>query len=137
MEEEISLLANIGPFSTYFCLSLVAVVIFKVLYSALTPHKEYVLIKEQRNEAAGLAYGGAILGFCIALAGAASNSVGITDYIFWAVVALVGQLVAFAVTLIFMPLLSDRIEANEVSAAYVLASLSIGIGFLNAACMSY
>jgi putative membrane protein len=36
-----------------------------------------------------------------------------------------------------MPKIAERIEQNEVSAGIMLAALSIAVGLLNAACMTY
>ncbi|NCT49524.1 MAG: DUF350 domain-containing protein, partial [Paraglaciecola sp.] len=83
-------------------------------------------------------FGGAMIGFSIALAGAASNSLHVIDFAIWGVVALLAQLLAFALLrFTFMPLIAERINQNEVSAGTMLAAISVSIGLLNAACMSY
>ncbi|WP_372621631.1 DUF350 domain-containing protein, partial [Alteromonas stellipolaris] len=80
----------------------------------------------------------AIVGFAIALASAATHSVAIVDFIIWAVVAIIAQSLAFALLrFTFMPKIAQRINENEVSAGVMLASMSIAVGLLNAACMTY
>ena len=132
------ILIAIGNFALYFGISLVFLMLFKFVYTLVTPHDEWTLIKEQQNVAASIGFGGAIIGFAIALASAASNSVSLLDFATWGVIALIAQCLAFAVVrFIFMPKIVERIEQNEISAGVVLGATSIAIGLLNAACMSY
>lgn len=131
-------LIAIGNFALYFGISLVFLMLFKFVYTIVTPHDEWALIKDQQNVAAAIGFGGAIIGFAIALASAASNSVSLLDFATWGVIALIAQCLAFAVVrFIFMPKIVERIEQNEISAGVVLGATSIAIGLLNAACMSY
>lgn len=125
-------------FSLYFFVSLAALVLFKVIYSAITPHDEWKLIKEEKNTAAGIAFSGAIVGYAIALHGVVSNSVSLLDLVIWAAIAMVAQLLAFAIVrFIFMPKIVSRIENGEVSAGVVLAAISVAVGLLNSASMTY
>ncbi|WP_028113409.1 DUF350 domain-containing protein [Ferrimonas kyonanensis] len=131
-------LAGIGPFFTYLVIGLALIAVFKVIYSAITPYDEWGLVKENQNQAAAIGIGGALVGFTLALAAAASNSVSVTDYLLWAGVALLAQLLAFtAVRFVILPGLVEKIEQNNVAAAIVLAAINISVGLLNAACMSY
>jgi putative membrane protein len=132
------LLSNIGNFALYFGSAIALLFIFKVVYAFVTPHDEWLLIKDQQNTAASIAFGGAIVGFAIAVGGAASNSVAYLDFVVWALLALVAQLLAFVILkLTFMPKISERIENNETSAGVMLGLVSVAVGILNAACMSY
>ncbi|PCH63527.1 MAG: hypothetical protein COC09_05680 [Gammaproteobacteria bacterium] len=136
MEALVESLSGLAGFALYFVLSLLALIIFKTIYSKITPHKEWQLVKEN-NVAAACGFAGSILGYSIAIAGAASNSVSPLDFILWAVVALVAQLVAFGLLRLFMPKISQRIQDNEIAAGIMLGGYSIAIGVINAACMSY
>ena len=132
------LLNSLLGFGAYFGLSLVFIVVFKFAYALVTPHDEWKLIREDKSVAAAIGLGGALLGFAIALSGAASNSVSLIDFAIWGVVALLAQSIAFLlIRLIFMPKIVERIEANEVSAGIMLAATSVAVGLLNAACMTY
>ncbi|WKD51362.1 DUF350 domain-containing protein [Microbulbifer spongiae] len=138
MAQPYDLLTGIVHFAAYFGLSLVFLIVFKFLYTMVTPHDEWKLIRENKNVSAAIGFGGAILGFAIAVAGAASNSVTLIDFATWAVVALVAQLLAFAIIRFgFMPRIVERIEEGEISAGIMLAATTISVGVLNAACMSY
>lgn len=132
------LLTAIGSFLLYFALAIGALILFKVVYTRITPHDEWKLIKEDKNLASAVAFGGAIVGFALALAGAISNSVSLGDFLIWAIVALFAQTVAFAVVrFVFMPKIVERIEQNEISAGVMLGAVSIAVGLLNAASMTY
>jgi len=138
MDQPYALLTGILHFAAYFGLSLVFVIAFKFLYALVTPHDEWKLIREDKNTAAAIGFGGAILGFAIALGGAASNSVSLVDFATWALIALVAQLLAFAIARFgFMPRIVARIEEGEVSAGIMLAAIALAVGVLNAACMTY
>lgn len=136
--ESQELLNSILHFSAYFVLSLIFVIVFKFVYALVTPHDEWKLIKEDKNVAAAVGFGGAVIGFSLALSGAASNSVSLLDFATWGVIALIAQSLAFVVVrFVFMPKIVERIIANEVSAGVMLAATSISVGLLNAACMAY
>lgn len=138
MDQQYDLLTGIVHFGAYFGLSLALLIAFKFLYALVTPHDEWKLIREQKNTAAAIGFGGAVLGFAIALGGAASNSVSLVDFVTWAVIALVAQLIAFAIIrFLFMPRIVARIEEGEISAGVMLAATTIAVGVLNAACMTY
>ncbi|WP_298444493.1 DUF350 domain-containing protein [uncultured Ferrimonas sp.] len=131
------IVAGLSAFLGYFASGVVAIALFKLIYAFITPFDEWALIKAGNN-AAALSLGGALLGYTIALASAVSHSVTYVDFATWAAVALLAQLLAFAV--VRFALLTDivaKIEDNHLASAIVLASINISIGVLNAACMSY
>ncbi|MCV2886067.1 DUF350 domain-containing protein [Aestuariibacter sp. AA17] len=131
-------LAGLSSFAIYFAFSILLLFVFKVIYAFVTPHDEWALVKQDKNAAAAIGFGGAIIGFSIALAGAASNSQSLPDFITWGVIALIAQIFAFAILrFTFMPKIAERIIKNETSAGIMLASMSVAVGLLNAACMSY
>lgn len=138
MEAVQTSLAGITGFALYFSVSLALLLTFKFIYVLVTPHDEWKLVKEDKNIAAAIGFIGAVIGFAVALAGAASNSVSLIDFAVWGVVALVAQTIAFAIVrFVFMPKIVQRINDNEISAGIVLGGTSIAVGLLNAACMTY
>ena len=138
MQNVMDSLEGLIPFGVFFLLSLLALIIFKLVYTRLTPHDEWHLVKEKQNTAAALGLSGAVLGFAIAIGGAASNAVDLIDFGVWSVIALIAQLIAFLlVRFLYMPKIAERIENNEISAGIMLASVSVSIGIINAACMTY
>lgn len=138
MDAILASIAGLTNFALYFAVSIVLLFVFKIIYAFVTPHDEWKLVKEDKNQAAAVGFGGAIVGFSIALAGAVSNSESLVDFVVWGVVAIIAQSFAFALLrFTFMPKIAERIDQNEVSAGTILAAMSIAVGLLNAACMSY
>jgi len=131
-----ALLIGLTNFAIYFGIALVALLLFKVVYTFLTPYDDWALVKE-KNMAAACALSGATIGFSIALASAISNSISLIDFAVWAVVALVAQLIAYLVVRLFMPKITQRIKEGETPAGIVLGAVSIAIGILNAASLTY
>lgn len=131
-------LAGLANFGLYFGISIVLLFVFKIVYAFVTPHDEWKLVREDKNVAAAVGFAGAMIGFAIALGSAASNSLSILDFAIWGVVAILAQSLAFALLrFTFMPQIAERINNNEVSAGVILAGMSVAVGLLNAACMTY
>ena len=125
-------------FAIYFSGALVALIAFKFLYAFITPQDEWKLLREERNPAAALGFGGAVIGFSIALYGVITHSVSLLDSAIWALIALTAQLLAFAIVrFVLMRDLVKRIADADMSAGIMLACVSIACGILNAACMSW
>ena len=138
MESIQASLLGLTNFAIYFSVSLVLLMAFKFIYTLVTPHDEWKLVKDDKNIAAAIGFIGAVIGFSLALASAATNSVSLVDFAVWGVVALVAQLLAFAIVrFLFLPKVVQRINDNEISAGVVLGGTSIAVGLLNAACMTY
>ena len=111
-------------------------VAFKFIYQLITPYHESSLIR-QGNTAAAVSLGGALIGFVLPLASALSQTVSLAEFAAWATLAGVIQIVAFIiVSRLVYKALAARIEAGEMAAALYMASISIGVGLLNAACMT-
>ena len=109
---------------------------FKVIYQQITPYKERDLIRAG-NPAAAIALGGALIGYVLPLASALSHTVSLMEFAAWALLAGVIQIVVFvAISRMAFRNLVARIEAGEIAAAVYLASISICVGLLNAACMT-
>jgi putative membrane protein len=110
--------------------------IFKAVYQAITPHNEGALIRAG-NSAAAVALGGAVIGYVIPLASALAHTGSLPEFVAWAALAGVIQIVAFwAVRRIVLPDVSARIERGEISTAIYLLTISLAVGILNAACMT-
>ncbi len=109
---------------------------FKLIYQWVTPYHERSLIRDG-NPAAAVTLGGALIGYVLPLASALSHTVSLPEFAAWAVLAGVIQIVAFVVIsrLAFRNFVA-RIEAGEIAAGLYMASVSICIGLLNAACMT-
>lgn len=111
-------------------------VAFKVIYQAITPYKESVLIR-QGNSAAAIVLGGALVGYALPLASALAQTVSVWEFMAWATLAGVIQIAAFTIIrMVVMRDVSDRIERGEIAPALYLLGISIAVGLLNAACMT-
>ncbi|MBY4609288.1 DUF350 domain-containing protein [Rhizobium sp. 9T] len=128
--------AGLPAFLGYFAVGLAAYAVFAVIYTFLTPQKEVQLIRAG-NLAAVTAFLGALVGFSLPLASAAANSVSIVDYIIWAVVGILAQILAFYIANFTMTDLHEKITADNIAAGIWGGGIALVIGILNAACMTY
>ncbi len=124
------------PFILYFAVGYALVLAFLFIYSKVTPHCEWTLMREN-NAAAATAFCGAFLGFTLPVASAAVNAVSLVDFAIWGIIAGVMQLMTFFVVRLYMPRLSEKIAEGHVSAGLFLGIASLATGVLNAACMTY
>ena len=122
-------------FFGYFGASVVLCGGFGALYLWLTPHREFDLIVREHNASASIALSGTLLGFALALAGAIRNTHSVGEFILWALIAALAQLIAYGLARLAHPGLPQAIEQNAVAAAVWLAAASISAGIVCAACM--
>jgi len=123
-------------FCSYFFIGIAMVLCFLFIYTRITAHDEWQLIKEN-NVAASLAFSGTLLGYIVPLSSAAINSVSIPDYLLWGAVALVVQLLVYGGVRLYMPKLSEKIISNNISAGMFMGSAALAGGIFNAACMTW
>lgn len=129
-------LAGIPSFLAYFLLAVILLLLFIRLYTRVTPHDEFTLIRAD-NPAAAIAFGGALVGFAWPLASAITHSMSLLDCAIWGAVALVVQVLTFLLSSAALKQLPQRITQGELAAGIYSAGCSITVGILNAACMSY
>jgi putative membrane protein len=108
---------------------------FQFIYTRMTPHKEFVLIREN-NVAASIALSGAIIDFAIPASNVIAFSVSLLDFLVWALIAGVVQLAGFFVTSLVIKNVGTRIRNGELATGIYVAAVAISIGMLNAACMT-
>ena len=128
--------ATFDDFLLYLAVAVALLVAFVAIYIRVTPYRELQLIREG-NMAASFSLSGSLLGFIIPLAAAVRHSVNLVDMALWGLVAMTVQIVAFLAVRILVPTLAQDIPNNKTSTGFFLGSLSLGVGLLNAACMSY
>ena len=129
-------LANIGSFFLYFLSATALTVAYIGVYTKVTPHDEWDLIKKNIT-AAALAFSGSLLGFIIPLASLIIHAVNLIDLFLWGVIALLVQLATFVGISHIMPCISERLTNNEMAAGIWLAAASVGAGTITAACLTY
>ena len=130
-----NMLNELPWFIAYMATSVALTLFYVVVYIRVTPHPEIKLIREN-NLAASLAFAGSLIGFCLPLASAISNSLSLVDCAVWGVVALVVQIVVFYLVCLPIPKISERIEKGEIASGLWLGVSSLAGGILNAASMS-
>lgn len=129
-------LAGFDDFLIYFGLGIAFVGAFLFVYTRITPYDEFKLIRSG-NVAASISLSGAVIGFTLPLASAVIHSVHPWDMMLWSAIALVVQLMVYAIVRVTMLNVSRRIPEGEVSAGVFLGAVSLAAGILNAACMTY
>jgi putative membrane protein len=127
--------ASLSEFLIFFVTAAVLTILFVVIYSRVTKHNEFALIKKN-SMAAAVAFSGSLIGFALPLASTMINSVTVFEMVLWGVVALVVQVLVYLLIRLPMPRLSERIEADEVAAGLWLGACSMVAGILNAASMT-
>jgi len=128
--------AGFDDFLVYFAVSLAFLALFVAIYTRLTPYRELALIREG-NLAASFSLSGALLGFIVPLSATVRYSVSLADMAIWAALALVVQLCAYVAVKLLVPHLAGDIQAGKSAQGFFLGTVSLGVGLLNAACMSY
>ena len=104
----------------YMALAVAMVFVFAAVYLHCTPPAELRLIREEGNVACALSFGGALVGFCLALAASIRQSVQVPDF----------------VATRFVKDASAALARNNVAVGAFLGAVSVSIGLLNAACLS-
>jgi len=127
--------AAVLGFVMYILGAAVLFALFQFIYTRLTPHREFELIRSG-NVAAAIALGGAIVGFAIPASNVIADSISLLDFIVWAVIAAFVQLLAFLTTSLVLKGTSERIRNGEIAAGIYVAAVAISVGMLNAACMT-
>jgi putative membrane protein len=128
-------LSGLPAFLIYFCVAAVLIVAYIFIYTWITPHDEFGLIRSNVPGAA-LALGMSTIGFALPLTSAIGHANDVVDMTIWGVVALIVQIIAYYVARIPLPDLSQRIAAGELGPAIWLGCASITAGLINAASMS-
>lgn len=95
-------LEGLPAFIAYFCLTMVAVIVFLLIYTRITPYSEFDLIRKN-IVGASIALGLSLLGFALPLASAVAHTADLLDCAIWAVIALIVQLIAFYAARIPVP----------------------------------
>lgn len=127
-------LGNLPAFATFFAAAFAIVAVFLAVYALVTPYNELALIR-QGNAAAAVSLSGTLLGLALPVAVAVAVSHNVATMLGWGVVACIIQLLAFIVARLTLPQVAADIPQGKPAAAIFLASLSIGVGIINAACI--
>ena len=128
-------LAGLPAFLGYFCVAGVLIVAYIFVYTWITPHDEFALIRNKVPGAA-ISLGMSTVGFALPLTSAIGHANDVVDLTIWGIVALVVQVIAYYLARIPLPDLSQRIAKGEMGPAIWLGCASVTAGLINAASMS-
>ena len=129
-------LATLPNFLSYLSAAAVLLTAFITIYLFITPYDEIKLIREN-NVAAAISLSGAVLGFAMPIANVIAHSDTLLDLAVWSLIAGLVQLAAWGVARVALPTLKEDIAANRIAPAVFVAALSLTVGLINAACMTY
>jgi len=129
-------LATLPNFLAYLGTAVALLAVFVAIYLYVTPYDEVALIRNN-NTAAAISLSGALLGFALPIANVIAHSDTLIDLAVWGVIAGIVQLLAWGVARVALPHLEEDIGAGRAAPATIVAALSITVGLLNAACMTY
>ena len=129
-------LAGLPAFLVYFCTALVAVILYLFVYTRITPHDEFKLIRDNVPGAA-ISLGLSLLGFTLPVVSAMTHAANVIDCLIWSAIALIVQIIVYFIVRIPVPDLSKRIAAGELAPAIWLGLSSLAAGALNAASIIY
>lgn len=129
-------LSNLPAYLAYAGSLALLMTVFVLIYLWITPYKEIRLIREG-NSAAATSFAGVLIGFALPVTSVAASAGSLLDMLMWSVIALIGQLLAFLVAARLMGDLRSGIEQDKVSYGILLAGLSISVGLINAASLTY
>lgn len=121
-------LEALGNFLLYTFSSLVLLGIFGKIYQWLTPYHEYEQIKAGKM-APAIALGGALLGFTIPMLSVSHYGVNYVDFLIWAAVVGVLQIILFKVLYWLIPM---QVEEDNRAIALIYAVLAFCVGLISA-----
>lgn len=104
-------------------------------YVAITPFHEWRLVREG-NVAAGIVLSGTLIAIAIPLGQTLAASTVVLDIVVWGLVALVIQILTFAVAIRLIRGLRAMIEGGNVAVALVLVGIQIAVALINAGAMA-
>lgn len=117
-----------GHFLLYSLASLALLFIFARLYMWTTPYHEMEQIKAGKT-APAIALGGSMVGFTLPLLSVSYNGVNFIDFLIWAGVAGVFQIVLFKILFYVIPM---QIEEDNKAIATLYAGMALCVGLINA-----
>jgi putative membrane protein len=127
-------LAGLPAFLVYFCTAAVVVMLYLFVYTRITAHNEFELIRNNVPGAA-IALGLSLLGFTLPVVSAMTHAANVIDCLIWSIIALIVQVVVYYAVRIPVPNLSKRIGDGELAPAIWLGLASLSAGALNASSM--
>ena len=117
-----------------FVVCIVLLVLGVFVYTKVTPHREWKLLREG-NVAAATVLSGAVVALAIPLAALLATTRAVLDIVVWGIVAILLQLVTVVVASYALRRMHLRIDDGNLAAALPIAAAQLAIALLNAAGM--
>lgn len=130
-----SFVAGVDTFAVHVGVTLLMLIIATTVFGILTPHRELKLIRAG-NPAAGVSFGGTVIGFALPLAVCMATSINWADIVVWGTATLLVQMFAFRFTDLLLHHLPRRIADGETAAAALLASVKLAVAIVLAAAVA-
>lgn len=118
----------LANFLLYTFSSLALLAIFGKIYQLLTPYHEHEQIKAGKL-APAIALGGALIGFTLPMLSVSYHGVNIVDFLIWAAVAGILQIILFKALYWIIPM---QIEEDNKAIGLIYAVLAFCVGLINA-----
>ncbi|MBB3808405.1 DUF350 domain-containing protein [Pseudochelatococcus contaminans] len=131
----VTTLAQFIDFLIDFIIATLLIGLYLLIYTFATAHNEFTLIRRNVISAA-LSLGLSLVGFAVPLSSAIVNTNTLVDLVFWGIIAIVVQILAYGFARIVIPDLTRRIADGEIGAATFLGAVSLAAGIANSACMT-
>jgi len=128
--------AGFDDFLVYLAVSLAYFAAYLAVYVRITPYPELELIR-RGNVAAACSLSGSLVGFAVPLPSAVAHSENLIDMALWALVAMAVQVAAYVAVKLMIPEIARDIVDGKIAQGIFLGALSLAVGLLNAACMTY
>jgi putative membrane protein len=128
-------LGGLPAFAIYFVVASVLVVAYLFVYTWMTAHNEFELIRKNVPGAA-IALGLSVIGFALPLTSAIGHAASVIDCTIWSIIALLVQVIVYYLVRMTVPRLSESIEKSELAPAIWLGLMSVTAGLISAASMA-
>lgn len=129
-----TVLNNLLAFVSFFAVAISILTVFLTVYVLITPYNELALLR-QGNVAAAVSLSGTLLGIALPVAVAIAVSHNLLSMFGWGMLACVVQLCAFVAARVILPQIAVDIPQGRLASGLFLASLSLGVGIINAGCI--
>ena len=129
-------LTGLPTFLAYFSTAFAIVIVYLLVYTRITPHNGFALIRSNVPGAA-IALGLSLLGFTLPMTSVIAHTQNLVDCVIWSLIVLIVQVIVYFVVRIPIPNLPQRIAAGDLAPAIWLGLASLAAGALSAASVSY
>lgn len=130
-----SLQTELLYYAFYFGGSVVMLVLFAIIYMAITPYDEIALIRKGSG-AAALSFGGTMIGFSLPLAASAIYNTGFLPFVIWSVVAMLVQIAGYFVMVKVIGNVPEHIRLNNMAVGGLLGISGLVLGIINTGILS-